>query len=356
MSPDTDRSFEVLRAVRDLGLRRPAATAVTARVHAALERAIELERLGTERDIALDRRRARHRFTTWPPLRRLAAVTPHVASAALVAVTVVVAVGAILLLGHGRQARVAAGSSAGSSHQELLRTLGILRTHPTPTDRGLAACIERSTRQFGRFPGDSCLLAVPETIQIVEHPASVAASFIASLRYPRFDLGLIRSVTLAGSGDRVTFFPASWRSSPPSAPRTWGVVVGLVYNHVDEIDVLPTSLDTLRGHGIALFPAYLYNGRPKDLTFHEGAIIVPNGVAKVKVGNAILGRGSSVLENVTAVVHDNVATVTLKMPTFKTGFGFGPGSALQVTWLDAHGRVVRRTTNALWSSGQVSPQ
>ncbi|MBV8217300.1 MAG: hypothetical protein JO325_02460 [Solirubrobacterales bacterium] len=59
---------------------------------------------------------------------------------------------------------------------------------------------------------------------------------------------------------------------------------------------------------------------------------------------AIPANGSPVLENVTVAVHDNVATVPLRTPTFTTGFGFGDGFVLRVTWLDAHGKVIKHTT------------
>ncbi len=305
-----------------------------------------------ERPAGRDQRRSRGR------VRGLGAGVP-----ALAAVIVVVVVGAVALTSfRSHQSSTPAGpgiaSSAASSHQDLLRTLGILRTAPTATDRALAACIERSAGQSG--PPRGCLRAVPPTVQIVEHSASfpvgLRASLVASLRYPRFDLALIRSVSMAGSADRVTIFPASWRSSPPSAPRTWGVVVNLLENNLEEVDVDPTSVGALRAHGIALLPGVLNSGRLTGLTVHDAAIIVPDGVAKLTVGMAIPRGGSitsastswgpPVLENVTAVVHDNVATVPLRTPTFNTGFGFGDGSVLRVTWLDAYGKVIRHTTTA----------
>jgi hypothetical protein len=289
-----------------------------------------------ERSAGRDQRRWRGR------LRGLGAAVP-----ALAAVIVVVVVGAIAFTSFrshqsSTPARPGSASSAASSDQDLLRTLGILRTAPTATDRALAACIERSPMS------PNCVRTVPPTVRIAEHPAlaPVGASLIASLRYPRFDLALIRSVATAGSADRITIFPASWRSSPPSAPRTWGVVVNLVLpdNNVDEVDVDPTSVDALRAHGIAVLPAVDQPGRPTGLTVHSGAIIVPDGVVKVTVGTAIPANSSPVLENVTAAVHDNIATVPLRTPTFNNGFGFGDGSVLRVTWLDAHGKVIKHTT------------
>jgi hypothetical protein len=138
------------------------------------------------------------------------------------------------------------------------------------------------------------------------------------------------------------------------------VVVNLVLpdNNVDEVDVDPTSVGALRAHGIALLPPYpgpADPGRPTGLTVHDAAIIVPDGVAKVTVATAIYrwsdptnglapAPGLPVLENVTAAVHDNVATVALRTPTFNNGFGFGDGSVLRVTWLDAHGKVIKHST------------
>lgn len=249
---------------------------------------------------------------------------------------------------------VAAGNSASNSRHELLRTLGILRTSPTPTDLAVIACIKRTANRAGGF---RCLREIPEVIQIIEHPAAVAGSFLASLRYPKLDLALIRTVRLGRSGDTVRFFPLNWQSSSRSAQRTWGIVASFVFGRGGaETDVLPTSVRTLRVRGVALFPGFLYVGRPKRLTAHEGAIIVPDGVAKITVDKASLGGGRSVVENVTAAVHDNLATVALKMPTFGSGFGFGTGSLLQVTWYDPHGRVIRHTTNPLSTYGQVSPK
>jgi hypothetical protein len=166
-------------------------------------------------------------------------------------------------------------------------------------------------------------------------------------------LALIRSVPWAGSAYHITIFPFSFRSSRRSAPRTSGVVVNLVdKNNKEVIDLSPTSVGVLRAHGIALLPSEFGPGVPGRLTgftVHDGAIIVPDGVAKVTVGT-VINRGSDapgglrVLENVTATVHDNVATVPLRTPTFKTGFGFDLASVLRVTWLDAHGKVIKHTT------------
>jgi hypothetical protein len=64
-------------------------------------------------------------------------------------------------------------------------------------------------------------------------------------------------------------------------------------------------------------------------------------------------------QNVSAAVHDNVASVQLNTPTFPvrlnlstlrtTGFtSLAARDALaDVTWLDAHGRIVRHTTTTM---------
>ncbi len=140
----------------------------------------------------------------------------HVAGRGLVTVTVMVAVGAILSLGNSP---VAAGSSAAGSKQELLQTLGSLRTSPSASDRKLMACIERTAH---KFVGAKCLRGVPEVIQIVEQPAPVADSFLASLGHPRLDLNLIRTVPLLRPSESVAFFPGNWQSSPPSPQENLG--------------------------------------------------------------------------------------------------------------------------------------
>ena len=311
-----------------------------------------------------------------------------------VLVVVAIFVGALALL-HDRGApreTSSPASPATSSQRELLRTLGVLRTAPTAADRALTACIERA---LARTPADApvplwrdCPGADP-LVQIVERPNLVPASALshggsgpgtvfASMGYPRPDLALIRSVPWAGAAYRITIFPASFRSSRPSAPRTWGVFVHLVpdNNNREAIDPFPTSVGRLRAHGIAVFGP---GGGPPPgarltgFTVHPGVIIVPDGVAKVTVETVITTGCKStaflscsgrsvwrVRENVTAAVHDNVATVPLRTPTYIGGlppsdpggvpknfrsFGFDDGSTtLRMTWLDAHGKVIKHTT------------
>jgi hypothetical protein len=182
---------------------------------------------------------------------------------------------------------------------------------------------------------------------------------------------------VAGSAARVIIFPASFRFSRPSAPRTWGVFVNLVNDNTNhgawrEFDIAPVSLGALRAHGIALLQeGYIGGARLTGFRVQPGVIIVPDGVAKVTVETVISPRSSAsisggvvpapslrVLENVTAVVHDNVATVWLRAPTWIggdyhlpprvvktwTSFGFSDGAVLRMTWLDAHGKVIRHTT------------
>jgi len=295
-----------------------------------------------------------------------------------VLVVVAMFVGALALLHHReatRKTSTAAStrktSSAASSQQDLLRTLGVLRTAQTATDRALAACIAR----FARTPASAAVPSCPEDIpgpvfvaaHLAQMPVPIRNRSFAGMRDPRFDLALIRSVPVAGWAEHVTIFPFSFRSSRPSAPRTWGVVVNLVNNNTkhEALDIGPTSLRALRAHGIAMLPGGNAPGaRLTGFTVHPGAIIVPDGVAKVMVGTVIdrggPGRSLRVVENVTAVVHDNVATVPLRTPTYIGGlppsdpggvpktlrsFGFDDGSTtLQMTWLDAHGKVIKHTT------------
>jgi hypothetical protein len=144
-------------------------------------------------------------------------------------------------------------------------------------------------------------------------------------------------------------------------------------NNREAIDPFPTSVGGLRAHGIAVFgPGGGTPGRLTGFTIHPGVIIVPDGVAKVTVETVITTgckstpflscSGRSVLrvrENVTAAVHDNVATVPLRTPTFIGGnlgpgvpknsrsFGFTDGSTVRMTWLDAHGEAIRHITTTI---------
>ncbi len=110
----------------------------------------------------------------------------------------------------------------------------------------------------------------------------------------------------------------------------------------------------MRAHGIALIKDPV--SRPKNGRV-DGAIVVPDGVAKIAIGEVNFGGRRTVFENVTVAVHDNVATVQLKTPTSQTPFGLiGPHAVLRMTWFDAHGKVIRHTTAALGSPSQASPQ
>jgi hypothetical protein len=153
------------------------------------------------------------------------------------------------------------------------------------------------------------------------------------------------------------------------------VFVNLVNNNTNhgtwrEFDIAPVSLGALRAHGIAVLQeGYIAGARLTGFRVHPGVIIVPDGVAKVTVETVISPRSSvsisedivpapslRVLENVTAAVHDNVATVPLRTPTWIGGdlpssvpldtkyFGFSDGAVLRMTWLDAHGKVIKHTT------------
>jgi hypothetical protein len=153
------------------------------------------------------------------------------------------------------------------------------------------------------------------------------------------------------------------------------VFVNLVNNNTnhggfDAFDIAPVSLGALRAHGIALLQeGYIAAARLTGFRVQPGVIIVPDGVAKVTVETVISPRSSDpndtgvvpapslrVLENVTAAVHDNVATVPLRTPTWiggllppwvpanATSFGFSDGAVLRITWLDAHGKVIKHTT------------
>jgi hypothetical protein len=254
------------------------------------------------------------------------------------AVTATVAVGATPLLGHGDHPQAADRSPVTTARQQLLQTLGVLRTSPTATDRKLTGCIRRTAKKPG---GAKCLRYVPEAILIAEDPAPMASSLLASMGNPKWDLTLIRTVPLGRSGRSVTLFPGTWRpftdvggeySSPPSAKKTCGIAAAVV-DHGQAYSPA-TSVGALRAHGLALWPYPEYLKAPI-------IVIVPDGVARITVATANLGTQHRI-ENVTAAVHDNVAAVKLKNPVLH--WDGLEKVTLQMSWFDSQGHLIRHTT------------
>lgn len=296
---------------------------------------------------AVDATAVRPRHLKWRLPSRVALATSHLVTAALIAVTVVVAVGAIVLLGHSRHPQVAAPGSAANSRGQLLQTLGILRASPTATDQAATACVERTVDKFGEF---KCYRDIPDyagtLIWLAEH--SPPRETIASMGYPRWDFRGIRIVPLGRSTESVALFPGNWRgtfevgdvSSAPSGKRNWGLVAVFGISRNETAQSLPTTVGTFRAHGLVL-------GVPSEDM--RVAIVVPDGVARITVKMVSLGRRHW-LENATATVHGNIATLQLKAPNLRLELPQQFG-VVQVNWFNARGQIIRHTTNVMQWGG-----
>jgi len=291
----------------------------------------------------------------WRVPPRLSFVTSRLATAGLVSVTVVVAVGAIVLLGHTRSSsRAPGGAPPATSRQQLLQTLGVLRTAPTAADRAAAACMRRYAHRSGG--GARCFRSVPPVVAITVGRYPVHSPPLAGVRDINWDPALIRTVSLGRPGESVTIYAGRWLAgsykevpdprisgsyrivyaSPPST--TWGIVAASRDHGPAGVAAFPTSGATLRAHGFVLMP-YARAANTINVAF-----VVPGGVARIIVGSVSLG-GQRWSENATAPVHDNVAAAQLNTPGSDFG-GLAP-SQIQMTWLDARGQVIRRTTTAI---------
>lgn len=270
---------------------------------------------------------------------------------AVVAAGVLTAGGGWAIAATTQTRSVDARSGQVATRWQLLQTLGVLRTRPTATDRAAAACIERTFNKYGEY---KCYRNIPDyggtVIWETEHPAPVALGAIASLGDPKWDLTGIRIVPLGSSGESVTFYPGNWRgtiergdtSTAPSGKRNWGVLTVFAARGNQAALSLPTTVPTLRAHGIAVV---LFARSFRSLRL---AIIVPDGVARVAVGSVTLGS-QRWLENLTAAVHDNIGTLKLRTPNSRYD---GLQSAVaKLTWFGPRGELIKHTTTAMQWGG-----
>lgn len=282
-------------------------------------------------------------------------------AAALTAVAITVAVGALVLLGHHRRA---AGPRIGdSSSQQLVRTFSVLRTPPTETDRRLSKCLEQvapslakaraplslaNSRTFLRCGGglSGGLLIAPG-----RQPGESAQYLEPSLARG-WQPQLLRVVTLRRWGYEVMLMPLTFELSA-SHRRTEGLVAS-VRRRQSPIGFGgsgPTSLTWLQAHGVAIS---LYLGST-NRAVNRDIVIVPDGVARVTLGSFTtatpsFSRRLHGIATVSARVHNNVAALQLKTPIVKstgpTGLVATEGSANAI-WYDTSGNVIARTTTPL---------
>jgi hypothetical protein len=284
-------------------------------------------------------RRAHRRFRT------ITSGWPVAASAALAAG---VLVAAVAVLSHRQPPRSSAPSGPAASARALVDMLGVLRRPQSEADR----------RTW--VPGFFRTFASPGCGK-------------ANTRYQctlRLDRPLIRQVTVPGSGYRIGLLPYT------SAGKIAGVAVtlrGPGINYLaggpwSDATTIPAGFSALRTRGLML-SGYVSAG------VNRGAIVVPDGVARVVIGPIRLLDRSVMTQvtpkaGVTATVHDNVALFQLHGLTvqgLKLRFGAlgrffleGSGSNCRATlsvyklraeaymlWLAPDGRVADHATRVV---------
>ena len=152
--------------------------------------------------------------------------------------------------------------------------------------------------------------------------------------------------------------PTTFKPSPSSSRRSEGVNLVLRIGSAATIPPSsesgtgprPTSIDTIRAHGLAL----TNNVRGNDTL--DGVVLVPDGVAKItlrvtRIIKAPVTVDPNQFGTATAPVHDNIAAFQLPIPTATSRHAFsslfGTAAVAQVTWYGTDGNVIKHTTTSL---------
>ncbi len=278
---------------------------------------------------------------------------------------------ALITLGHGRTtSRTAAGVGVAATRKELIQTLGVLRTRQTNAalDTRLYPpyfhISERLVRGHSAEPARLRRMVMRERSALLK-PAG----------YPEVDRRLVRVVAIPDHGE-VALVPTTWQPSLKSHRRAEGLIITIKQPNagLTGSGTPPTSVASLRQTGLSLFVSaapvknFVHAAHGPNL----GAVVVPDGVAKVALGRFRLspipntGRGSGALDAITAravtsmlrgkvaafaassTVHDNVAAFELpglvvKSRRLESAIYELDGKA-DMTWYAAGGQVIHRAT------------
>ncbi len=278
--------------------------------------------------------------------RRLASTARTLPVLLVIAVTVIVAALAVTRFHHGGAARPAApAAGVHATRQQLIDMLGVLRSPQT-----------RADRDSELDPGFLAIASLPEqAARRHRRPPAGLERRLAQLGSPRLDGALVRVVRIPAWQAKVGIEPATWQPAPSSHRRAEGVDLELWIGSKptippssdDGTGPRPTSVETIRAHGLALTD----NGRGEDML--DGVILVPDGVARItlrvrRLMGAPVRIDPSRFGAAAATVHDNIAAFRLTIPTAVSRHAFsglfGTGAVAQVTWFNAGGDVIKRTT------------
>ena len=280
---------------------------------------------------------------------RLAATATALPIALAIAITVIIAALALTLFHHRERTRPAAPpASTRTARQELIQTLAVLRRPQTKADLDPKLA-----------PGFVGLEAIPK--RLVGHrkrPPADLERTLAKWGYPKLDRSLVRVVRIPAWPAKVGIEPSTLRVSPSSRPRSEGVDLSLWVGSgptippstEDGTGPLPTSIETLKAHGLAL------TAKAPGREHMDGVILVPDGVASItlhvlRVTKAPVRVPAGHFATVTGRVHDNLAMFQLPIPTVFSRDGvssmFGTAAIAQTTWFDASGKVIKHTTTTV---------
>lgn len=303
-------------------------------------------------DGAHDRRRRREPDSTGRAgIRRgLASTTKALPMLLALSVTVIVAGFALILFDHrGESPPARPASSVQASRQELIEMLGVLRRPQSHSD------LDREL--FGLYLTnlDPDTGVIPPNRYI---PMSRPRPSLKRSGYPELDRRLARLERIPAWSAKVLIVPTTFQPSPSSSRRSEGVNLVLRIGSAATIPPSsesgtgprPTSIDTIRAHGLAL----TNNVRGNDTL--DGVVLVPDGVAKItlrviRIIKAPVTVDPNQFGTATAPVHDNIAAFQLPIPTATSRHAFsslfGTAAVAQVTWYGTAGNVIKHTTTSL---------
>jgi hypothetical protein len=296
--------------------------------------------------------------------RRLRTITTPMPLVLSVLLTLAVAAVALTALQrHHQSSPVPGATTVHSSRQQLIQSFAVLRRPQTKGDLD-----PRLVPGFFRIVSRPAQLA-----QQGKRPPTALEKALARWGYPELDRSLVRAVNIPAWDAKLGIEPATFRPSPSSRQRVEGLTLNLwigkspMIPPSDDIGTgpQPTSATTVLEHGLATADT------PSGSDLNDAVIVVPDGVAAIKLGpftpgpNASLpGVNAQTLQQATAAihatgrVHDNVAALQIPVPVvtsrhFPPALAgtaehlFGIGTEAQDTWFDASGHVIKRTTTQL---------
>lgn len=290
----------------------------------------------------------------WSGVRgRLATTARTVPVLLAIVVTVIIAAFALTLSHRGHRPRpVTPTTSVQDTRQQLIHLLGVLRRPQTKGD--LDPELDPGFLGIASIPG--------QFARRHQHPPPGLERRLTRLGDPKLDQPLVRVVEIPAWGAKVGIEPATWQPSPSSPQRSEGLELELWIGSKPTIPpssdggtgARPTSIDTLRTHGLALTDKVL------GTKLLDGVLLVPDSVAKItlhvtRVIRSPVKIDPSQFGTATATVHENIATFQLAIPAVSpkaagpnTVSGmFGTSAVAQTTWFDASGNVIRHTTTSL---------